>query len=456
MHLPEEATEKAKDLVRMAVTKARLLYPLERISLNIIHQGLVIGGGVSGMNAALSLAQAGFETYLVEKEKELGGFVHNLRYTLKGNDVQEYLRSLVDKVQTNRLIHTFTGSTITDISGYVGDFHTILTDHSGEKRELDHGIVIVATGADEFLPNEYFYGEDPRVVTQSELERRLAGNQISDLKNVVMIQCVGSRDGEHPYCSRVCCSEAIKNALKIKEQSPHANVYVLYRDMRTYGMAEDYYRKARENGVIFIRYDEDKKPIVSKQKLENGEDVVKVSVYDPIIGEQLLLDTDLLVLSVAIVASSDNGKLAQMLKVPINEDGFFLEAHVKLRPVDFATEGIFLCGMAHSPKSIEESIAQANAAVSRACTILSKDVLEAEGIVASVDEKNCSGCGTCINLCPYNAITKSEYGIAEVNPVLCKGCGLCGASCPERAISIAHFTDQQIIAQANALMETMI
>jgi heterodisulfide reductase subunit A len=451
MHLPEEATEKAKDLVRMAVTKARLLYPLERLPMDVTRRGLVIGGGISGMNAALSLAQAGFETYLVEKDKELGGFVNNLCYTLKENDVQDYLQSLVAKVRANKLIHSFTESTITDITGYVGNFQTILTNPYGKKSELDHGIVIVATGAEEFHPNEYLYGEDLRVVTQSELERKLAENQMTSLQNVVMIQCVGSRTETRPYCSRICCSEAVKNALKLKEQNPTVNVYVLYRDIRTYGLAEDYYRMAREKGVIFIRYDEDEKPQVNK-KMVDGQERLEVSVYDPIVKEQLLLDTDLLVLSVAILPPSDNAKLAQMLKIPLNEDGFFLEAHVKLRPVDFATEGVFVCGMAHSPKSIEESISQANAAVSRACTILSKEKLEAEGTVAFINKRRCSGCGACVLVCAYNAIElDEEEGIAKVNSVLCKGCGVCAATCRSSAIDLQGFTNEELISVLSSL-----
>ena len=451
MRLPEDATEKAKDLVRMAVTKARLLYPLERLPLNVTRRGLVIGGGVSGMNAALALAEAGFETYLVEKDRELGGFVRNIRYTLQGNDVQEYLRLLIEKVQTNNLIHTFLGANIKDISGYVGNFKTTLTDINGEEKGFEHGVVIVATGGEEFHPNEYLFGEDPRVVTQSELERRLADGEYDALKNVVMIQCVGSRTEGRQYCSRVCCGEAVKNALKIKEKSPDANVYVLYKDMRTYGLTEDYYRKAREAGVIFVRYDEERKPIVTKE-LRNGKDILEVSVYDPIIGEQLRLDADLVALSVAIVAPENNRRLSQMLKVPLNEDDFFLEAHVKLRPVDFATEGVFLCGMAHGPKSIEESIAQANAAVSRALTILTKDVLEAEGTVAFVNKRRCSGCGTCILVCPYNAIElDKKENVAKVNTALCKGCGACTATCRSSAIDLNGFTNEELISVINSL-----
>jgi heterodisulfide reductase subunit A len=312
--------------------------------------------------------------------------------------------------------------------------------------------VIVATGAEEYHPDEYLYNLDPKVVTQSELERRLAEDKCHELKNVVMIQCVGSRTEGRQYCSRVCCSEAVKNALKIKEHNPQTNVYILYRDIRTYGLTEDYYRKAREEDVIFIRYDESKAPEVISE-VENGKSVLKVSVYDPVIREQIILNADLIALSVAITASPENRRLAQMLKVPLNEDGFFLEAHVKLRPVDFTTEGVFLCGMAHGPKSIEESIAQANAAVSRACTILTKDILEAEGTIAIVNERRCSGCGTCISVCSYNAIDLDEKKkVAKVNSFLCKGCGACTASCKNFAIDLKGFTNDEIMSVVNSYL----
>jgi heterodisulfide reductase subunit A len=452
----EAATEKAKDLVRMAVAKAGRLEPLDRVLLDVIPKGLVIGGGLSGMTAALTLAEQGFESYLIEREQELGGFLRNIHYTLEGEDPQGYLKKLIEKVQENHLIHTFLGANIKEISGYVGNFRTTLTQGS-EKKELDHGTVIVATGGKEYRPSEYQYGVDPRIITQSELEDRLStSDDVNKLNCVVMIQCVGSRDNAHPYCSRVCCGEAVKNALKIKEKTPSTEVFILYRDMRTYGLVETYYEKARELGVIFIRYDEDNKPKVIKKESENGRDILSVSIYEPIIGEQVSIDTDLVVLSAAVLPPEENKILAKMLKVPLNEDGFFLEAHAKLRPVDFTTEGIFVCGMAHAPKSIEESISQAHAAVSRACTILSKEKIEAEGIVASVDEKTCTGCGTCVKLCPYGAMAKNEIGVAEVTGVLCKGCGLCAASCPERAITLPHFTDEQIILQTRALLESMI
>jgi heterodisulfide reductase subunit A len=451
MSEPEAATEKAKDLIRMAVTKSQLLNPLERLPLKVTPRGLVIGGGVAGMNAALALAQSGFETYIVEKEPTLGGFTRNIRYTVDGLNVQEYLHTLIENVYQNELITTFQEATIESISGYVGNFKTMLSDINGIKRELEHGIVIVATGGIEYLPTEYCYGDDPKVITQSELEVKLAENKLGDLENIVMIQCVGSRDERRQYCSRVCCTEAIKNALKIKEKNWNVNVFVLYRDIRTYGLVEDYYQKARDAGVLFIRYDQDKKPVVTKRKVAGSKDVLELSIYDPMIGNQLIIEADLLVLSVAIV-SLDNKKLAQILKIPLNEDGFFLEAHSKIRPVDFATDGVFLCGLAHSPQTINESITQAYATVSRASTILSKESIEAVGTIATINSDQCITCLNCEAVCEYNAITVAQSQV-NVNPLLCKGCGTCAVECPAMAITMNHFTDDQLSSMIRTALE---
>jgi heterodisulfide reductase subunit A len=323
---------------------------------------------------------------------------------------------------------------------------------------IEHGVIIVATGAEEYQPSEYLYGQDPRVVTQSQLEQLIAdpGNQkseIENLKSLVMIQCVGSRDENRPYCSRFCCSQAIKNALKIKEKNPDTSVFILYRDMRTYGFREEYYKKAREAGVIFIRYELSNKPKVWIEDVgATHASPLRVLVTDPIIDEELLLEPDLLALSVAAVPNEDSEELAQMLRVPLNADRFFLEAHVKLRPVDFATEGIFVCGLCHSPKSIEETIDQACAAVSRATTILSSDVIEAEGSISEVDITKCTACGMCETVCAYNAIevkvVDERRGIkaAQINEALCKGCGVCAANCRCEAIDVRGFTDEQIFA----------
>ncbi|NVM02625.1 MAG: CoB--CoM heterodisulfide reductase iron-sulfur subunit A family protein [Candidatus Helarchaeota archaeon] len=459
MNEPEMATEKAKDLVRMAVAKASIIEPLQKISLNVIKKALVIGGGIAGMAAALGFAKQGFGTYLIEKSKQLGGFAKNIHLTLENNKVQKFLQGLIAEVENEKNIETYLDSSIEAINGYVGNFSTMINQNSNnEKKELEHGVIIVATGAQEYEPKEYFYGEDPRVITQSELEKRLFSNKnIGDHKKIVMIQCVGSRNEEHPYCSRVCCSEAIKNALRIKEQNSDGEIFILYRDVRTYGLKEKYYRFSREKGISFIRFDEKEPPIVNK---ENGSLKITLSNSDT---EKISINADLLVLSAGIVAPSSNAELAPLLKVPLNEDGFFLEAHMKLRPVDFATEGIFLCGLAHAPKSISESIAQANAAVSRACTILSKDYIEAEGVISSVDPEICIGCGSCVEVCPYNAISLvtstqllEEFTVevrkSEINPALCKGCGKCVPRCPVRAITQKHFTNEQITLMEDVLL----
>ena len=474
MHEPRAATAKAKDLVRMAVAKAQRLEPLKRQSLPVTRAGLVIGGGLSGMTAALALAEGGFEAYLVEREEQLGGMLRKIHYTLEGHHVQEHLRQLVDQVRANPLVHVFAGAEVEEISGFVGNFVTNLRVNGGAHQEVEHGAVLIATGAGEYRPKEYLYGEARGVVTGIELEEMLAqwsdGREVvsansparaaaiaapSDLRNVVMIQCVGSRNGEHPYCSRTCCTEAIKNALKVKELNPQTNIFVLYRDVRTYGFKEDFYRKAREAGVIFVRYDVGGEPLVTNHNVNGGE-ALQVRLRDPLLGEELLIDADLVALGVATVPREESKALAQMLKVPLNEDGFFLEAHVKLRPVDFATEGVFVCGLAHSPKFIEESITQAKAAASRASTILSKEMIEAGGIVATVNVARCTACGLCELICAYNAVevtvVDERRGIkaAQVNEALCKGCGACAAGCRSGAIDLRGFSNGQVLAAISA------
>jgi len=456
MKEPEKATEKARDLINMTVSKVTLLKPLPIVNLDVNHKGLVIGGGVAGLTAALKLAEQGFETYLIEKEKELGGNLRHIYYTIYDEDVQSFLKDLIHKVTVNNKIKVFTEAEIEDISGYLGNFKTTIKNKQ-VTLELDHGIIIVATGAQEYISKEYLYGKDKRVITQRELEYKIANGNLSsdDNKNIVMIQCVGSRDDDHPYCSRVCCSEAVKNALKIKEFNDKINVYVLYRDMRTYGFREDYYQKAREKGIIFIRYNPDKKPDV---KVDDKKLIVKI--FDNILNEDISIATDILALSIGIIPYEENYRMSQLLKVPLNEDGFFLEAHMKLRPVDFATDGIFLSGMAHSPKFIDESISQACAAVSRACTILTKDHLDLPGKVAKVDESKCVGCGLCVEVCSYQAIElvtktidRKEKIIAQVNEALCKGCGVCAGACYSGSIQHSGFTDIQILKMIKTLGE---
>ncbi|MFX1447281.1 MAG: FAD-dependent oxidoreductase [Promethearchaeota archaeon] len=447
MNQPEEATEKAKDLVRMAVNKARYLAPIDRIKLGVKKKAMVIGGGISGMVAALNFASQEIETYLVEKEKELGGFAKYIYHTLEGGDVQAYLKSLIKQTNSNKFVHVYTNAEIENLGGYIGNFKTtVIHGPNKEKAEFEHGVVILATGANEYKPKEFLYGQNKNVVLQSELEEMLNTNGvIKNKKSVVMIQCVGSRNDEHPYCSKMCCAEAIKNALLIKKLNPSTEVTILFRDIRTYGFKEKYYRKAREEGVIFLRYDENNPP-----EIHLKDSCLNIKVKTLKEGD-LTIPADLLALSVGIVApKEENEEMGKKLKVPLNDDNFFLEAHVKLRPVDFATEGIFIAGLAHCPKTIEDSISQANAAVSRACTILSKDEIEAEGKIASVDPARCTGCGMCIDNCAYNAIELIEdrrFGtVAVINQALCKGCGACSGNCRCAAIDVAGFSSEQIYA----------
>jgi heterodisulfide reductase subunit A len=451
MHEPKEATEKAKDLVRSVVAKARLLKSLEKPLINVTPVSLIVGGGVSGMTAALELAKQGFDVHLVEREMELGGHLRTIHYLLgEEANPQEKLEGLAREVMSNSWIHVYLGAEVTDIYGFVGNFKSKIKQVDGKEKEIEHGVIIVATGAAEYTPKEYLYGQDPRVITQHELEEKLARADFKS-KRVLMIQCVGARNEERPNCARICCGQAVKNALKIKQVSPETEVYVLYKDLRAYGFKEDYYREAAMKGVLFINYDDDRKPRVS-----NEADKLTVSFWEPVLGQEVEVEPDTVVLSAATIPNPDNKHLAEMLKVPLSKEGFFLEAHMKLRPVDFATDGVFLCGMAHSPKYIDESIAQACAAAARASTILSKDKLEMEGIVANVSEDLCSGCRVCEYLCPYGAVEMKEVEgkrTAHVIEALCKGCGACGTACPTKAITMGHFTTEEILAQVDALEE---
>jgi heterodisulfide reductase subunit A len=441
---PEEATAKAKELVRMTVAKASRLEPLVKSRLPVNHTALVIGGGLAGLTAALDLAAQGYPVHVVEREAELGGHLRTIHRTLAGEKTDGFLKDLVKNVKSNDRITVHLSKGIQAISGYVGNFKTHL---AGEGEMIEHGVVIVASGAAEHVPHEYLYGQDDRVMTQTQFEKALETGPTGRLKTVVMIQCVGSRDADRPYCSRICCGTAIKNALHLKELQPKARVFVLCRDVRVYGLNERWYSRAREQGVVFLRYDEAAKPGVS---VENGRLLVRAK--DDILGRTLAIDADAVVLSAGIERSKDNRALSQLLKVPLDADGFFLEAHVKLRPVDFATEGVFVCGLAHYPKDIGESIAQARAAASRAATILSKSEIEAEGKVATVDRLRCSGCGACIDVCAYKAIELDPLlRIAVVNEATCKGCGTCTATCRAGAIDLKGFRNDQVLEAVNAI-----
>jgi heterodisulfide reductase subunit A len=450
----EDATKKAKDIVRMSVARSARLEPLQEFQLPVDKRALVVGGGVAGMTSALSLANQGYEVFLLEKDKDLGGMARRIHGTLEGLDVQVYLSDLIRKVYKHPLLHVTTEATITNVSGYVGNFTTKVKTRLMDK-EINHGIAIIATGAEEYKPTEYLYGKDERVLTQVELGEAIAKGEkkVTSSQSAVMIQCVGCRNEERNYCSRVCCSNAIKNALKLKEKNPGMDITVLFRDMRTYGFKEDYYREAANEDVKFIRYEPQDAPQVEPGKSEDGRSVLKVTVTDPVLGKKLELDADLLVLSAAAIPAATNSEMARFFKLALNPDGFFQEAHVKLRPVDFAADGVFLCGMAHYPKHISEAISQAYGAAGRAVTVLSKNSVTASGAVAAVKESDCVSCGACITVCRYGAIEfvdTPQGKKARVNPVLCKGDGLCNPKCPSGAISLKHFTNDELFSQIDA------
>jgi len=446
----QDATSKAKDLVRMSVARSASLEPLSDTPFEVTPKALVVGGGVAGLTAALGLAENGYETCLVEQTAELGGNARLIHYTEDGTNPAEYVGRLVQKVRENPLITVYTNAKVLDYGGHVGQFRsTVAVD--GQKISISYGAAIIATGGQEYKPQEYLYGQDDRVLTQRDLEQQLAGGagDMKGIRDVVMIQCVGSRDEAHPYCSRICCTAAVKNSRKLKELNPGVNVYVLFRDMRTFGFKELYYKKAREEGIRFIRYEPEKKPEVTS---ENGH--LTVNVYDQNLGTDVVLRADRVVLSSAVRPQADSAELAGVLKLPVDQDGFFMEAHLKLRPLDFANAGFFLCGLAHGPKFVDESIAQAKGAVSRACTILSKKRMLAGGDVAHVDAEKCVVCLTCVRTCPYGVPRFDEdEGVIVIDAAACQGCGNCAAACPRDAITVGHNTDEQYIAKISALYE---
>ncbi|NWG04766.1 MAG: FAD-dependent oxidoreductase, partial [Syntrophaceae bacterium] len=424
MNLKEEATEKAKDLVRMAIACSKNLEPLHQVPRPLVHSCLVVGGGLAGMVAALSMAEQGYSVFLVEREKELGGRLRQIYYSENGGNPQDYLKELIKRIESHPRIEILKGVQVFAHEGAVGNFKTKIAKTDGSmERTIDHGATIIATGGKEYRGKAYLLGQDTRVITQEELEKRisLSDPSLSKAKSIVMIQCVGPWDDDRSksfYCSRVCCSVAVKNAIRIKEIYPKASVTILYRDMRTYGFKEAFYTQAREKGVLFVRFDEKKKPSVS---LSDGQ--LCVQIEDPMLHLPLTLQPDLLILSEAVVPNEGSKELANLFKFPITLDGFFLEAHVKLRPVDFATDGLYLCGMAHYPKSINETISQAEAASARAATVLSQEVLQVGGVVAVVEGERCAACLTCVRVCPYEVPVINAKGEAEIDLAKCKGCG---------------------------------
>ncbi|MBU4486220.1 MAG: CoB--CoM heterodisulfide reductase iron-sulfur subunit A family protein [Candidatus Delongbacteria bacterium] len=460
MNEPWLATVKSKDLMSMGVAKARELKPLKRLPIEINPKAMVIGGGLAGMTTAISLAEAGHEVYLIEKENELGGNLRNIFFDFD-SDPQVLLADTISKAESNELIHIYKNAIIKKIDGFVGNFSTTVTgNNKNEEISFDHGVVIIATGADEHVTEEYLYGRSDRIVSQVELEdilktRKFPGTRKP--KNVVMIQCVGSREEGKMYCSRVCCTKAVKNAGVLKNILPNVNIYIIYRDIRTYGFREKHYSELRDKGAMFIHYTPENKPIVELVNEKDTDSQVKVTVFDPIVNKNIEIQADMLVLATAIDAKKENIDLVKMLKVSLNTDGMFLEAHVKLRPVDFATDGIFVAGLAHCPKDCDESITQAKAAASRALTFLNKKAILAEGTICEVNDSRCTGCGYCVHICAYNAIELDpEKGTARVNDALCKGCGACVASCRCGALDLRGFTNGQMFGVFDSLEMTNV
>jgi heterodisulfide reductase subunit A len=444
MNEPERATRRAKDQVRMAVAKVALQQPLKEFTLPITKAGLVIGGGAAGMEAALGLADQGFKVHLVEKKDFLGGHALKLNHTWRGEKVSPYVEGLVQRVTGHPRIEVHLGSEVTDVQGFVGNFSSTLNT-GGREVVVEHGAAVIATGAHSYKPNEYLYKENPRVLLALELDQALREKNplAADARCAAFIQCVGSREPERPYCSRVCCTHSVESAIRLKELNPEMDVYILYRDLRTYGLRENLYKEAREKGVIFIRFHADDKPKVT-QTADGG---LQVTIRDLILGRPITIRPDVLTLVSAIVVKEQE-KLAQMFKVPLNNEGFFLEAHMKLRPVDFATEGVFVAGLAHYPKPLDEAIAQAKAAAARAAVVLSQESIKAGGVVASIDPLLCSGCQACVGVCPFGAIDyKETEKVCEVNQALCKGCGTCAANCPSECITLLGFSHKQIYTQ---------
>ncbi|MBN1954852.1 MAG: CoB--CoM heterodisulfide reductase iron-sulfur subunit A family protein [Anaerolineae bacterium] len=450
----EAATEKAKDLVRMGVAKAHLLQPLEEQEVPVEPAALVIGGGMIGMTAALNLAQRGFTVKLVERQAELGGMLLRLdKLYPTQDDAQPLVQERVAGVRRNERIEVVTAATLRQVKGFIGNYEVVVEDEEGRQFSFKVGAIIVATGAQILQPLGLYGYDGQRVITQLELEKRFrdwqSGGQPAELPaRVVMIQCVGARIPERPYCSRICCTTAIKNALEIKAYNPAAEVYILYRDTETQGTRyEAYYTRAREAGIQFIRYSPRRPPEVDEKR---------VVVYDELLGARLGIPCDMVVLSTPLVAHEDARELAQLLKVPVDEHGFFLEAHVKLRPLDFATDGVYVAGTARWPAHLEETIAQAYGAAARAATVLSKDHVTSSGVVAQVNEALCRGCGRCIEVCEFGAPVLVEVRpgvtVARVNPVVCKGCGACSSICPTGAMVAMHFTDQQVTAMVRAAL----
>lgn len=449
---PEKAASKANELIQMAVAGAVKAQPLSDHTLPMNKDVLVVGGGVTGMTTALELADQGSKVYLTEKTAELGGVARNLRKTLEGANVQEFLNDLVEKTTAHENIEVITNALIVDHTGMPGMFKTgMQVGRQLFYRQVEHGVTVLATGAKPNRPKEYLLDESDKVVTQIEIQNLIEEQpeQVKGWNNVVMIQCVGSRTEGNPNCSRICCQNAVKNSLRILELNPEARVFVLYRDMRTYGRQEEYYRKAREKGVIFVRYDLDNKP-----QVEEVDGLVDVTYTDPILGMQVTVSADCLCLSTGLIADQDsNEELAMTFKLPRTLDGYFLEDHIKLRPVDLPVPGFFVAGTAHSPKTIRESISQARAAASRAQTMLASDTINLGARIARVDGKKCAACLVCVRTCAFDIPFINADGYSEIDPAKCHGCGACASECPAKAIQLMEFEDDRILAKLEELFE---
>ncbi len=446
----EEATEKAKGLLRMAVSKVGLLQPLIDPEIDMNQSALVIGGGLSGITAARNLAEQGYQTYLIEKTGFLGGHALHLYETWQGENVQQNLTRLIHDIKSDPNIQILTNTEVKKVDGFVGNFQTTVVT-AGKEQVVEHGVAIIATGATEFKPDAYFYGKDPRVLTALELERKFIDSSLAvdKINSAVFIQCVGSRSKERPYCSKICCTQSVKNALKLKKLKPEMEVFVIYRDMRTYGVREDLYRQARINGVAFIHYDVAKELAVSR-----AADGLAVLCTSEVLQREIEIRADMLVLATAIVAPQEN-PVAQLFKVPVNDDGFFVESHVKLQPIDFATKGVFVCGLAHAPKPIDEAVAQGLGAASRAATLLCQKKVLGNAIVSSINARLCRGCRQCLEACPYQAIDFHEDRIlCEVNQAICTGCGSCTVVCPTGAATVFHFDNRQVLTMVEAAFGT--
>jgi heterodisulfide reductase subunit A len=454
-HLPKKATQKAKDLVRMAVAAVAEAHPLKDHSLPINKDVLVVGGGVAGMTSALHLADQGFKVHIAEKSSALGGVAKNLHVTLSGREVQPFVQDLIEKTKAHKNIQVITRAIIVDHSGMPGMFKTGM--QAGPQmfyRTIQHGVTILATGALANRPAQYLLGEHSAVGTQLEMDGLLADSpdSVKNWDNVVMIQCVGSRVPENPNCSRICCQTAIKNALRIRALNPEARIFVLYRDMRTYGFQEEYYLEARKQGVIFVRYSPEQLPLV-----EASGDQIDVTFVDPILGRTLTVTADRLCLSTGLAADEDSTEdLARIFKLPRTQDGFFLEDHVKLRPLDLPVPGFYVAGTAHSPKTIRESVTQAQAVASRAQLLLGRDVINLGAAIVRVDSNKCAACLICVRACPFGVPFINADGYSEIDPAKCHGCGICASECPAKAIQLMQFEDDQILAKLEQLFERMV